>query len=38
MYTEFGDTLNAVEQDSRRDPGYSGWKFRNMSEDAVGWE
>lgn len=38
MYTEFGDTLNAVEQDSRRDPGYSGWKFKNMSEDAVGWE
>lgn len=37
-YIEFGDTLNAVDQDTRRDPGFSGWKFRNVSDDAVGWE
>jgi phage terminase large subunit-like protein len=38
MYNEFGDTLNAVEQDTRRDSGQNGWKFKNVSEDAVGWE
>jgi hypothetical protein len=38
MYLEFGDTLNAVQQDTRRDPGTSSWKFKDISEDAVGWE
>jgi hypothetical protein len=38
MYLEFGDTLDAVQQDTRRDPGTSSWKSKDISEDAVGWE
>jgi phage terminase large subunit-like protein len=38
VYIEFGDTLNAVLQDNRKDPGSGGWKFKNLAEDAVGWE
>jgi hypothetical protein len=38
MYLEFGDTLEAVEQDTRRDSNHTSWRFKNVSEDAVGWE
>ena len=38
MMHEFGDTLNAVEQDTRRDNGTSSWTFKNSSDDTIGWE
>ena len=35
---DFDDTPPIAQFDNRKDPGYSGWKFRSSSDDAVGWE
>ena len=35
---DFDDTPPIAQFDNRKDPGFSGWKFRSSSDDAVGWE